>query len=619
MKHARVLRVAAFVLCAGPSASLAADWGRFEVIEWQERTPAAYRGLAQMGVTAAGVIANRATPGADVEGRVAPLEAAGLRYYVENIATDFYAAYHRFVPGIEVNQLYLDTVARWRAHPSDAGAFDRKPSLLDPEWRAKIAERLALTVKAHAPHRPLYYSLGDETGIADLSAQWDFDFSPVSVAGYRDWLAREYGSLAALNREWDSDYLDWSEVVAETTFAAMRREGENFARWSDFRAWMDRSFADAVRFGADAVHRADSSALAGIEGAQKEGWGGYDYGRLAPSLDLMEIYPDPVNIDLSIDLHPGLHVLTTTAAADPASRLEVWRAVLRGSQGLVLWDDEHGLVDDAGVRGGYGDAAAPMLQALHRGIGQRVVGGRPIYDPVVIVYSQPSFRAQWMLDHRANGDQWTSRGADGENDDNVWRAAMRNAAAQLLRLGIRPRWITSEALEHGVPAGTKMLLLPHVLAMSEAGRSAVAAFVGNGGQALADIAPGLFDAHLRKQPRAVETGVAVGGPLWSPVSPSTVESVARTLRNAGIAPNVEVRTDDGSWVADVEVRRLDVGGNEVLTMLHSGLPDKPEMVTVNTPVAVLACDDRGMPTGNATTRLRISMPADHPFIGLTQR
>jgi len=56
-------------------------------------------------------------------------------------------------------------------------------------------------VRAYAPYRPLYYSLADEAGIADLAAAWDFDLAPASLAVMRVWLKQIYGTLAALNRE----------------------------------------------------------------------------------------------------------------------------------------------------------------------------------------------------------------------------------------------------------------------------------------------------------------------------------------------------------------------------------------------------------------------------------
>ena len=54
----------------------------------------------------------------------------------------------------------------------------RDPSLSDPVWQARIDARLAAIVRQQHRFQPLFYNLGDETGIADLTAFWDFDLSP---------------------------------------------------------------------------------------------------------------------------------------------------------------------------------------------------------------------------------------------------------------------------------------------------------------------------------------------------------------------------------------------------------------------------------------------------------
>jgi hypothetical protein len=179
---------------------------------------------------------------------------------------------------------------RYRDNPLDPEALVRKPSLSDREWLAKIRDRLMRVVAAQRPYRPLYYNLGDETGIADLAAFWDFDFSEYSLAAMRDWLKERYGSLTALNQEWGSELARWQEVRPVTTREAMLRSDQNFAAWADFKEWMDVAFAHAIAYGAEAIHEADPEAVAAVEGGQIPGWGSYDYSPLAGSIDAMEPY-----------------------------------------------------------------------------------------------------------------------------------------------------------------------------------------------------------------------------------------------------------------------------------------------------------------------------------------
>src|SRR5216684_529914 len=94
---------------------------------------------------------------------------ADLRCYLENIATDFYSSYHRWYADRPVNWRFLEAKQRYWENPLDRSAFLREPSLSDQEWITKIRDRLVRSVRALRPYRPLYYSLGDETGIGDLA------------------------------------------------------------------------------------------------------------------------------------------------------------------------------------------------------------------------------------------------------------------------------------------------------------------------------------------------------------------------------------------------------------------------------------------------------------------
>src|SRR5260370_7566284 len=144
----------------------------------------------------------------------------------------------------------------------------------------------------------------------------------------------------------------------------MRRTDGNFAPCADFRAWMDEAFARALRMGTDAVHEADPGALAGIEGAQMPGWGGYDYTLLANAVDLMEIYDMGDNLPIALSLNPKLIALTTSFAADRPSMHALWRELLRGSRGMILWDKDHEIVRDDAPLPNPAPAYALLLAAL---------------------------------------------------------------------------------------------------------------------------------------------------------------------------------------------------------------------------------------------------------------
>jgi len=75
---------------------------------------------------------------------------------VENIATDFYANYHRWRSDQpSVAWLWDETRRRHRENPDDPTVFHREPSLSDPAWIARIQQRIRATARHQAPFRPL--------------------------------------------------------------------------------------------------------------------------------------------------------------------------------------------------------------------------------------------------------------------------------------------------------------------------------------------------------------------------------------------------------------------------------------------------------------------------------
>ena len=473
-------------------------WWDYQIIMWQTRTAEQYAALKTLGVSAgAAVYRDSAQPPPD------DLLRNDLRWYVENIATDFYSAYHRLSPGREKNWKFLEAKRLYARDLSGRKSFHRDPSLSDPGWLAKIRDRLVATARHNAPYRPLFYSLGDEPGIADLSAFWDFDFSSHSLTGMRAWLAERYGTLAALNRQWGTTFMTWGDVMPDTTNQAMKRADHNFSSWSDFKEWMDEAFARALKAGADAVHSVDPAAYVAIGGAQQPGWGGYDYSRLTTVLDAIEPYNIGGNVDLIRSLNPKMVILTTAAAAasGPPEKHRVWYELLHGSRGLILWDPKSEFVRPDGTIGPRGRDAEPYFKEIRGGIGALLINSDRQSEPIAIHYSPPSLRVEWMLEQKPNGEAWVKRSASSDEDGPMrW---LRESYCRLLDdLGRQYTFVTSAQIEGGglLKGGYRVLFLPRSTALSEAEADAMRAFVKQGGVLIADGRPGAYDAHGRRLP-----------------------------------------------------------------------------------------------------------------------
>ncbi len=553
----RVLAASAALLL-GVTCARAESWRHFRIMLWQTPTAVQIAALKRLGVDGTKLIANRSEHGKLVDaGAVKVLRAGGMRWYVENIATDFYAAYHRWQPSVPVNAAFLADQRAHAADPSSLAPFVRDPSLSDRVALAVITARLRRTVRAWEPYRPLFYSLGDETGIADLAANWDFDFSPASLAGFRLWLHGQYRNLAALNAEWNTDYADWEAIQPITTTAAMARG--NAAPWSDFKAWMDTSFARAVRTGTEAVHAADPQALAAIEGAQIPGWGGYDYAKLADAVDVMEIYDAGGNLAMARSFNPNLILLTTSAETGPTGIRHIWREALRGTRGLILWDDDHAIVQADGRIGPRGREDAATFAALRGPVGDLLLHAPRVAEPVAILASQASFRMRWLAEHRAEGDAWTRHSAADAWDDRTLRAGLDRVTTALRRNGVMSRFVSENGAAHGGLRGLRVLILPDVVALSPQAAAAIARFAAHGGLVIATGESVRFDAHGRRLAKPPpEPGVRLAD---ADVTPARLRAL---LARAGVHPGFRLAAPDGTLASDVDAYARRDGGRLVL-------------------------------------------------------
>ena len=572
-------RCTAVALALWPAMAQAGPWDDYQLIMWQERSAVQTAGLVRLGFTGAKL---RGTGGRVDEAGAEVLRGAGLLPYIENIATDFYAPYHRYAPDKPVTWLFDAARQRRAEAPGDRGVFAREPGLSDPAWLAVVAARLRRVVQQEAADRPLFYNLGDETGIADLSANWDFDLSPTSLAAMRVWLRGEYGTLDALNRQWGTQFAAWGDVVPELTDATLARTDGNHSGWADFKAFMDVAFAAALRAGTDAVHEADPAALAAIEGAQVPGWGGYDYGRLAGAVDVMEIYDSGNALDLAHAFNPALIPLRTSFGTGPRETHDAWRNLLRGGRGTIVWDEANDTVAADGSPAPRG-AALAKLTADIRAVAPAIIASRAVRSPVAVLYSQASFRTRWLLDQAPRGAAWSDRDAERELDDNAWRAARRQAADRLRQLGLPPRWLSTQMVEAGALArdDLRVLMLPHAIALSDREVSAIRAFAARGGLVLADTEPGVFDGHSRRRGTAPLAGIASMKQVVRPdAEPASASGLAAFANLLGVTPPVTVTGPDGLLAAGVDIH-LFQNGAVTLVALQAMRPfEAPGTVTV---------------------------------------
>ncbi|MFQ6048964.1 MAG: beta-galactosidase trimerization domain-containing protein, partial [Phycisphaerae bacterium] len=135
---------------------------------------------------------------------------------------------------------------------------------------------------------------------------------------------------------------------------------------------------------------------------------------------------------------------------------------------------------------------------------RKLVGVRWMHDGVVIYYSHPSIQVSWFIDCQLHKRTWINRSSsmNGKLASTVgtfwaWVKLLEDAGLQYNFIGY------ADLLEHGLdPSQYKVLILPRVLALSDAEAEAITDYVRRGGVVLADHMTGLFDQHGKARKRA---------------------------------------------------------------------------------------------------------------------
>jgi hypothetical protein len=516
------------------------EWPEYQVIMWTggsaekqpEKLPLYYQRLAEMGVSAGMVYG---------DGDPQPLLDAKFPYYVENM----------------VNQ---GLCLKFRSHVTDWDAFVtgwkdqrredqcvRDDCLDDPAWLAEACREVQRIAGRNAAHRPLLYDLRDELSVTVSANPFDYDFSPLALQGFRDWLRAEDASLEELNERWQTDFGAWEDVRPFTTDLIKHRMASGDARprgkpdwqavqqlqfelsaarsnptawnlspWADHRTYMDISLArvlDALR---RAAHDVDPHTPVGIEGTQMPAaFGGYDLWRLSQVLDWVEPYDICDAREIFGSFMPGRTMLTTVGEQNAVeARRRLWHLLLAGDDGCIVWWSED-CIDWSSP--GYAltpraRSLAPVLREMRSPLASLYLKAIRQRDPIAIHYSQPSIQVAWLLESTGDGSTWLRRFSSFEAAHNR-HAKVRHAWLKLLEnAGFDPVFVSSQQIEAGIleSGGFRALVLPQSWAMSDDEADAITRFVRrpfNSGVVLADGCAGLFDDHGRLRERGALDGV----------------------------------------------------------------------------------------------------------------
>ena len=552
-------------------------WRDYRVIMWvgdsagkqPDKLPLFYQRLREMGVNTAMVFG---------DGDPKPLVDNHFPYYVENIVNRGLC--------LKFNSTVTDWdkfVTQWAASGRPESAFVRDYCLDDPAWLGPAREQMREVAAKNGPNEPLAYNIRDELSTTYSANPFDYDFSPIALAGFRDWLRSQYHDLAALNAEWETQFKSWDEVKPFSTDQIKNRMASgdalprgkpdwqavealkydplaarqsptrwNFAPWADFRTYQDISLARALADLRDAAHALDPRTPVGIEGTQMpNAFGGYDLWRLAHALDWIEPYDIGDAREIFASFMPNKPALTTVFESDTDhARRRLWHLLLEGDRGCIVWWSEdcidwkspdYELTPKA-------RALAPALQEMTTPLAQLFLRAKRVRDPLLIHYSQSSIQVDWLLESTVDGSTWPRRFSSFESDHNRQVRVRGGWLSAFEDLGFDPQFISSEEIESGRlrSLADAALVLPSSHALSDREAAEISAFLDQSKNnaitrtVFCDGGPGAFDEHgkLRKQ-SALEK--------FFPVSAAPTSMFA-THGDGG--PAAEAKNDIAGYAAD---------------------------------------------------------------------
>lgn len=386
-------------------------------------------------------------------------------------------------------------MTRYAIDKTSSGPYpERVPCLSDPGYIAKEQEKLKKSVGAMSVFGAAGYSLGDEN---DLSLNnFEICFSPSCKAAFREYMKSVYGSLDALNKEWDTAFASWAEV--EPMPLPEAKEKKQPACWVDFRMSMENVFLNIHKTGAATVKSVDPAALVGFDGGFNiTSFTGYDWWKLSRIMEVWGVYPDHLQSEILRSFHlpeartgrwyGGYYNITRFVEY---ARWEPWYDLFH-EMNNVWWFNLIG-GDSGGCQAEDTfnpatmkpfpilKAASDETMAIKSGIGKLLMGCRRDSGGIAILYSQASLHAATYHGMRHNP-------CDSQLD---FIKALEDLSCQY-------RFVSYEQLKDGVLEKEKyrFLILPCAVALSNGERERIKAFVAVGGKVMADDKAGVYDEH----------------------------------------------------------------------------------------------------------------------------
>ena len=429
----------------------------------------------------------------------------------------------------------------------------RDPCLNDPDYLSTMEVQLRESALRHWAGTETRYSLGKRNYLC--ASEENLCQCGSCLGKFQQALQASYEKIDALNAAWQSAFGDWDFIEVPTGIGP-GQEGPP-APWVDFRVFMDNQFS---AFHGWARSQAAATDTAGQVGACFAGntspYYGYYWPDLFHALDFVAADYTPLFLEKARSYaKPGSWsgvVLPDAAspAEDPFLSWLPWRLAFNGIQTLWvdnLWGDANNTPPSAWIR--PDGAASPALQTL----AATVATIRDTVGPLFYAADRPPAKVGIYDSH------YTRHLCEVNRDYSLSTDQAQQAAAELLGFASYAfRFMDKAALASVEVKETPAIVLPLCRALDPSERAALRVYVEKGGALIADVVPGVFDAH---GVRAADSGLEDVFGIQAQEPPRiTQAALTTTAANDGAARDAGWALVDGAITLRGGVALADAAG-----------------------------------------------------------
>lgn len=441
--------------------------------------------------------------------------------------------------------------------------LQRNPCLSSPDFRSEMRSLFENLGRQYQDKGLRYYWFGDELSLTGYwSSAIDYCFSPSCLEQFRRFLLDKYGSLNAINKQWETNYKNINEVLPDTAHETRRRKNANHSAWADHLEYMDRLLCEYIDFfTGQGLRSGDPEALGFISGPQgPSAYGGNNWYLQSKAYSGLMSYPWGGLQEILHSFHPGtidLPWILGYANFGGTACYELWKSLAMRAKGAMAFAAAN-MINPDFTLSESGRAAAEYLPEITDGIGKLVLNAlaeRPAPE-IMIVYSQPSIRSAFI------------QGRAREHENLRWKYVMlcRN-------FGIPFRFVADDQIEKGMLAEVRpaLVVFPDANALSDGCLKQIGDYVKRGGKVLSEGNFFGMDASCREIPKRAlppvqRIGQAGSGyyDAWSKplfqrnendwkILDNDRRAFAEVLKYAGIVPLCRVLQADGTPFLDAEL------------------------------------------------------------------